>query len=46
MAQELLTQSEPLLRKLSASRAGGGLASQEHAPDGPMGWSETECECG
>ena len=50
MAQELLAESAPLLRKLSernaAAGGSGGLASQDHKPDEPMGWSETECECG
>ena len=24
----------------------GSLLAQEHKPSEPMGWSETECECG
>lgn len=48
MAQELLTKSEPLLRRLSEKNAAGerGLANQDHKSEEPMGWSETECECG
>lgn len=51
VAQELLTVSGPLLRKLSernaaAARGDGGLANEEYNPQEPMGWSETECECG
>jgi hypothetical protein len=27
-------------------QAGGGLADLEYKSEQPMGWSETECECG
>ena len=50
VAQELITESEPLLRKLSEKNAargrGGELSSEEYKPDEPMGWSDTQCECG